>query len=752
MGFKQIDENTVEDDEGNTYYSPQTNTDKPVPEAPGSGTGLVPLPEDKDALPTLDTLRDYKTLPSMAGSEATSVSSGSIPGPASKDFKVDISKFGKPTVTPQAARNAAMTNDVSSFSAAGGTAQTDEDMARMLGGHAEHEADTAKAKMAAATITAQGQIDKQKVMAGLIMDTAGQYDAHVAKIMDESRARWNDWKKRNDTAAAGLIDPRHAMTKMSTLSRAGWIISFLGAGMQGGAQVQGVQGALNKLVEEDMAAQKFNVENKRQGLESEKTMLVEQDKLGKDEVADWYAAKNLRLTAIGKQLDAKIAEMGLPAAQAAGLLGARDAIEKEVLKGQQHVADHYNEKANKKIQYAHEAYMERLKSNLRMTEDAFKEKLKQDDKGDTLPTSTQLGLQMVDRKTGQALAGGKIRLKVKGEKAVEAGNILANANEMASGLNNATRLIKEMSPLDLVRGGTPELASTLKELILNRAKLYNGSRLSDKDVEVAAQSLFGINMEGGVISNSASAIKAVGPYKEGVLKAIERESRDLATKAGNKLQPYIDSDTAEKYDITYNPQGVDVPPISDKPDDLNTAIVKAAGGANTNDLVVPGARPPVTKDTGKLTETSEPELAEFESEKTKPRGAQGGLPRLQTPDEESVVEKATEAFSKAPADDVLRLAQGYLRNKSLSEEAKHEIRLEAQEAIKEANKIEAAVREEAMQKFTNNVEAGEGGQYVNAKDIVTNEKGEYTEAFKKYLESDLVNEMRRRAGLEARPR
>lgn len=745
MGFTQVDETTVRDDEGNTYFSPFLNYNPAAVQAP-TPPPTPPSLEDPRLIP--------QTLPSMENSPAPTQA------PA-KDYRLDLGptdtqkKVKDSRAQVEAERAAAMTGDVSSFSKAGGVAKTDEDMARILGRQAENKAETARAESAAAKIKQDEEIKKNRRIAELTLETANEYDKHVADVMKDSKSRWDAWKKRSDEASKNLVDPQNAVTNMSTLSKAGWALAFLGAGMQGGAQVQGVMSALNKIVEDDINAQRANIDNKRQGLDAEKSMLLQQDKLGKESIEDWYAAKQLRLTAIGKQLDAKIAEVGQPAALAAGLLQARDAIEAEVIKGQQTIANHFFEQGKQKAGFAHDIYMERLKSKLRREEDEYKESLKKGKAGDgdTLPTGTGLGLQMVDRQTGQKLSGGTIPIKVKGEKAVEAGAILSTANEEASELRDIQKMLESMSSADLARGGTPEFKSAVKNAIQQRARRDNGARISDRDIPNAARAEFGVIMEDSLALNTADALRMVGPYKEGVQKAITRHQRNLASKTENKLQPYIDSETAQKYEIKYNPQDTNVPEPGGEPDDINTAITKAAGDADVSDLKVPGPRAAVTKDEKHPVEFLENEM--YRREKEKGRGKQGGLPRIQ-PEEAEKVDQASAAFQFAPADDIIRMSKAYLRDKTLSEEAKHEIRIEAQQAILKATAVESKVQEEAADRFREmhkKLDSAEGRSRTYrypATHVPGTDKP--TPEFEKFLHTDLVDEMRRRAGLTPRSR
>lgn len=739
MGFTPVDENTVKDDEGNTYYFPMGGSQSPVNQNTPDFNG-APLTETP-----LRTI-----LPSSA--EATLTDSGLPPdqlqGPPDPGSETQVQRFvthPKPSLAE--ARNQVLTSDPVGFASTGGQVKTDEDLVRAAGGHALHEEETAKAKAEQARILQGGEIAKNKEMARQTLQTADDYDTHVQALMADANNRWNDWKKRSDTAAKQLVDPKHAFTNMSTLSRVGWMLDFLGAGMSGSNAVNQVSEQLNKLVEQDISAQKFTIQNKREALESEKTMLSEKDRLGKDALTDWYFAKNLRMEAVGKQLDAKISEMGLPAAQKAGLLAARDVIEKGVLDVQEKVNTHYQEQAKQKATFSHAEYMARLESSLRLTEDAFKANLKKgEDKNDSLPTGTPLGLQMVDKSTGKAVPGGKIPLKVKGDKAVEAGKLFDQANEEASQLKEVQVDLENMSTSDLMRGGTPEFKAKVKDLIQTRAVRDNGHRLSDADVDRAAQEEFGVMMKDSLGANFADSARLVGSYKEGVQRTINYQLRNLSTKTVNKLQPYIDSDAAQKFDIKFNINDTHVTKPSDTPDDLNTALTKASQGAPVSDLKAAGPRSPVSVDLKTPYETQV-----YELEKTKGRGNEGGLPRLQ-PQEEAKVDEAASAFTKATPDDILKLSQAYLRNTNLSIEAKHEIRLEAMEALTDAIARQDAVNSEAENAYNRNAipRGAYKGEFTptSSRDA----QGNPTDEFKAYMDSDLVNEMRRKAGLEPRQR
>jgi hypothetical protein len=751
MPFNRVDDNTVTDDQGNSYFMPVGT--------PGVDPGPSPLP-------TQDPSQDMSALFSPGFLD----SQGAAPEPApvnpyegqvtaqpqaKPDFQVDPGQFGSdlrpkplPTAAQQTqARNSLLTNDPAQFAANGGQVKTSEDMARVLGGHAQHEMEAFQAKQQAEAISGAAQLEKMKADAGLINDTADQFDKTVQGIRADSEKRWGDWKKRNDEAAKSLVDPSHAFADGGTASQINWRLMFAGGALVG--NLPEVMNSMSKMVDQDIAAQKASMENKREGLTAEERMLVEQDKTGKDAIENWQFSRNLRYQAILKQIDIKIAQIGAPAAQKAGLLAARAAAEKELVAGDQHIYDKFQTEAQEKVKMSHEAYMARLQSQLRMNEDLFKKKLSAgEEKGDTLPTGTGLGLNATDLATGQPFTG-QIHLKVKGEKAVEAGQLLSQANEEASQLRSVQKMIGGLTSLQLKRGGTPEFKSAVKDLIQTRAVRDNGHRLSDADVDRAAQEEFGVVMKDSLSANEIDAARMVGPYREGLLKTIDNQLRNLSTKTTNKLQPYISSEDAQRYHFQYNPQETSVPAPGSAPDDLNTAITKAAGGADVSDLTVPGPRPPVTSDVPSF---AKDELSQYQAERTAGRGVANGLPSLD-PKQEEVVNQAVASFSKASPDDIIRLAAGYLRRPGVSEESKHEIRLEAQEAMADAVTREQAAVSAAAERFESVRAPGPGSRFSGKNTAHAYEQdGQPSVDFQKYLNSGVLDEMRKRAGLEPRKR
>lgn len=765
MPFTQVDDNTVQDEEGNRYFIPFMGS-------PGAPPGLT-QPGGGPPSPSANNLAPPEGTPDPAS--VVPVPPPSLPSfqaPADPyqgqgtDFAVPLQATPRAPSAPTReqllqARQAAMGSDVTAFSQAGGTARSDEDFARIMGGHAAHEAETAKAKAEADAIARAGQVEKLKETSRMVMDTATQYEAKVNELMTDAKSKWSDWRKKNEDAGKQLIDPSKAFNDGGTLSKINWGLYFFAAGLQGGNSVDQAVGMMNKFVEDDMAMQRANIENRHKSLNEERLGLQENDRINKDNIAQWYFAKNLRLQAVGQALDAKIAEMGLPAAQKAGLLGARDAIEKEILKGQGHVADHYFDDGQRKAREAHDIYMERLKSKLRIQEDAYKETLKKGEKGDTLPTNTQLGLQMVDKSTGKVVPEGQIPLKVKGEKAVEAGKITADANYEASQLRDAKQMLKGMSTSDIARGGTPEFASVVTEVIQARAVRYNGHRLSDKDLEVAAKEVLGANVmvKDGVISNMATIIRQVGNTKEGIEKVFKRELRNLSKQTINKLHPYIDSETAQKYDIQYNIQETNNEELSHEADDANTALTKAAGSANIKELLYEGPREPIPHKSmyNRLSNGRQKlgdKVINYAEERKKGRGVGGGLPVL--PDEQQeYVDQAIDAFKRLPAEEIERQVLAYAKNPKVGPEAAFEIFEEGKIAQADAKSRETAVVQAALDEWKQRHQdidpgsIGQEGAIPHPQDPYDTE-GAYKPEVKKYLESDLVNEMRRRAGLEPR--
>jgi hypothetical protein len=757
MAFTQVDENTVQDDEGNKYYLPgllgAPASVAPVPSP--SGGADAPVPTSQEILDKDPSLAPAETPPTQVPLKPGTETTVNVPqvDAQATPLQAGVKKQVDTKAAAQAGRNNLIENDITSFAGQGGTINTDEDLSRMAAGLAGHQAETAKAQAEATNIQNQANAEALAAKGRAAMAVASEYERQINENQAEAQKRWAVYQQHVQAQSQETVDPRHAFHSMGTTDKIMWAIQFLGAGMQGGNAVAQTSQLLNKLVDDDITAQKFNIENHRQGLENERGMLQAMDKSGMDSIEKHYAARQVRLDAIGKLLDAKAAQVGNAAAQKAGLLHARDLIEAEVSKTEGEVQKHHFEMAKQKDDQSFQYGKLRLEHEYKMIEQAQQEKLKQGGESATLPTGTGQAIQLVDRTTGKAVGATELPLKngVKGESAVKAGQVISTAEQRGTLLNEVKDALANTSESDLIRGGAPELASKIEELVQARAQSVNGHRLSDDDMKRAAKAEFGVELGDGIIKNALMLGRVPGNFKEGLNNTIEGHLRNLDTETKAQLEPYVDSKYLQSFDINVTPRSTHVPAPSKDTPDINTEMTKAAGGEVTG--LVPGSRPPVKSAGVPLTPQAE---EEFKAAQAKERGLQGGLPKL-APKDEATVTDASKSFENRPSDDILKLSQQYLKRKDLSEEAKYEIRLEAQEAMRDSLTKETAVKEEAKDYYESLAQLSKatgkdakveiGGKKV---DMGASRKDnlEFNPTFKKWFEeSDTVNEMRVRAGL-----
>lgn len=744
MGFTQVDNETVIDDEGNSYFAPslpRISQGKDV-------QAVVPSPD-----PAANPANPVTAQDPLTTSPYASVKQADQAKPLSSANLAPTPK----AVTAGQVRNSNIESALPGFSEAGGTLQSDEDVARAQGGIAKNQGETAVAQSELDAQNARMSADKLKLIAEATMKQADEHQARVQAAMQSAKQDLASWQKRNDAAMKAMVDPNHAFTVMSTGSKALWALQFLGAGLGGGDQVNKVSQTLNQIVENDMAAQKANISNLREGLGQERLAIGEKYKVGQDALTAWASDKTIRLQSLGQLMDAKIAEMGQAQAQKVGLLKARDAITQETFKVQNTIADHFMKRAETKAQHSFELGKARLEHEYKMIEQSHQAKLTKEGEQDTLATGTNLGLQMIDKTTGQAVPGGQIKLrpKLEGKEAVKAGQILSQSNKKVSMLQDVKSDIARMSIGDIIRGGTPEFQQKVMDFEVQKAKELSGTALTPTEAARDAKADFGFDITGtdGVVKTAIAAGRSEGDIKAGILGAMENNLRNTGSETLAALGPYIDSTDSQRYDLAYNPQNTRTPAPSTEPEDLNTALVKGANGADVSELLVPGARPPAKSLSSITTEDQE----RYKSEKTHERGHQGGLPSL-APEEEVRLADKLKSLEGRGSEDILRLSQSYLKDKSFSPEAKQEIRLEVQEKLKEVMPKELEIRESAKEKFKALHDLIKIGQLdkvtIDGKDYTDlgaarKDTVEFNPVFQKFLHSDLVDEMRSRAGLPA---
>jgi len=739
VGFTQLDQNTVVDEDGNKYYMPMggapADQGPATPEGSVPGMAGLPIPGMPAPQPTPSVLPSSAepgpSLPPSGPGQPPDINLGKIiPAPPA----VQIARASE---QGRQAKLAAERNDLADYSAAGGTIDTGSDLAAAAGGQSLHEMETAKA-LSDATFDMQHEKNQNSIkMAGLTIQAANAQQHDEDRIEQAAQQRYKDWQQRNDKAIAMVVDPNHAFNDRSNLSKGMWSLAFIGAGMQGGAQVEGVAKALNQLAENDINAQKSNIENVRKGLDEGRIVNQEMYTTDLKGVEAKYAAVNLRLGAYGKALDAKIAEMGLPAAKAVGLLQARDTINKELLKNQMVVQDQSVKAAEERKKESFQEHLERLKSALKQQEDANRIGLEKKSQGvSEIATDTGLGLSLTDKNNNPIHGSIRLNTKPGSKEEIDAKNLLSGANAKATMLNEVRKDINTMSPVDLVRGGTPAFKQKIMSYAVGELKKISGSAVTPEEAQRYIQSQFGFDITGqqSAFKVGMASEKNVGPLKQGIKDAIDQNLRNISTETTNNLLPYVNEADKQKFNIQFNPQGTHVQAPDEGGETETQAEARVAGGGENPNAPLPTATPA----TSFIKNKANPyDFKAYEAAKESPRGAPGGLPVLGDKDEKAV-NSATSDFAKQGSEEIIRLSKIYLAKKGLGPEAKAEIELEAHAAIKSAIDKEQDINTQLVQEFERN----KGNIFPDLEE--KNPPG-----FAKWLEANkaTVNEMRANAGL-----
>ncbi len=709
MGFKRLDDSTVVDDEGNKYFMPGLPGDDksdtaPQPVKDPKDTELegllsylnkapedtIEMPEDNVNVPQAPTVDDKEGIAPLA---AEAAHEAAVPVPP----------------TPQQQRDAAIKGDLSGFAAKGGTLDTDQEAAEAQGGIADEQAQ-------AALVKAQGAEDVNKAMNEAAVARSKAANAAANALVGDAQKHYQEaedktaaWEKEVKEASKAIVDPNRAFTTMGGFGKAMWALQFIGAGMQGGQQVTATWGVLQKVLQDDIEAQRSTNANRREGLASEGQALRERIANTKELDAVNAKAMGLRLDALGKELDARIKAIGQDAARKAGILDAKVAIDQGTQKLLMKVREDNLKVAEAKTKQSFEDHNIRLKGNidainkqaeikqtkdLDLRNDLITEPLKAGlKKGETegdLPTGTGLGLALTDKATNQPVAG-KLKISDK-TKRIEAAKILSDANQEASLLKEIEGDIGSMSNADLLRGGTPQLASKINDVIQARAVKDNGHRLSDDDVIRAAKEEFGVPLSNdGSVWRMVASVKQPGNLKDNIVKTIATKRANLSTETTNKILPYVDSEDQQKYNIQYNPQDVRVAPASNTQTDINTMIERAGEGSKVRKIDKSPAEPAAAKG-----ETiTQNEVDAFEAMKAIGRGEKGGLKILPKHDEdmvsrfESNVKELHERGEDTEAN-ITALQDAYLNNQKIGDQAKRRVSIEAFEALQKYKEREEA--------------------------------------------------------------
>lgn len=757
--YSRLDNNMVQDDQGNQYYMPIPGSSN-TPAAPSPALSPEEVPATPQILPSQEETNnpliempaeppsDFKL---AGGDSEVAKLLGSSPEPtaATRVSMIPQARTAQKQSVAQA-RQGAIAGDLTGFSAGGGVLKDQSDLAAAAGGIAKTEQEAQLLELESSRLRKAAQAQANARKAETLELTADEYASRLDTINADAKDRADKWNKAYEEHKKRMAQPAASFSTRSTFSQAMWILSFLAASQTKNSQANLglVMNMLDKTIQRDIDAQKAGLQASGQNLDRQATANDKAELRDRQELKDWTLAEAQRYAALEKAIDAKIAAVGAPQAEAAGLLRAKAAIASQVMKTQQTAQAQIESDRQRRAREAHDIYMERLKRQWKREDDAvdFEQQkelkrldagLKEDQKIDTIPTGTGFGLNLVDKSTGKKVEG-QIRLApgVKGEKAIEAKRILSTGNAEASMLAGVRKDLETMSDADLIRGGSPAFKQKVFAFMNAKIKEQSGATVTPQEAFRQFTEEFGFDITGnsGLLATAAAAGRSVGDLKSGVIEAVDQNLRNLASRTENRLLPYLNSDDIQRFSLVWDPQSIEV----EKPkgeQGLNSSVAELAGpGVDVKDLQTRTRRSPVK--TNEEAAAAEPGLRAL-------AGAgidiSEGQPRLEK-SEATLLEQVKKELKSATPEDAEKLGEAVTRRKDLSPEARLQIAVEVYAQTERAKQLEAeAVKktDQVLRKRFNNpyVDPSEDETRARARELVGN---------------PVFEEFRRRAGLVKR--
>lgn len=626
----------------------------------------------------------------------------------------------KPPTPAQAKQQAAvdrsnlLLTDPTMFASGGGVVKNREELARMQGGEAQRGMEAYQAQDLATKEKAQLQAFKDKRLAGFVEETANQYMDRANVIDSAARARIAGRQKQVDEMAKMHVDPSRAWHGGSgAVKGVMYVFGLLAASQTKNAtgNMQMLINAADNMVNRDITAQKADIANKGTTLNEQDKLDAESGKLDLKGMADWSAQRELRYQALGKMLDAQIAQMGTPAADRAGLLKAKMAVDSKIVEEQGTFQKQVQTEAESSKAQAHTAYMARLNHQFKMEEQDHEAALKRQEEqvkqlagqgALSLTTSNHTGLVATD-KAGNPLKdanGNGITIRARdAASATKAGEQISDANELNSQYAIILDELSHTSNKDLAEQNfTPRMQAAATQASRKLALLYNKGALTDRDVQSAGKIVAGaepLGGEQGMVGSFMSVLKTKGDTVKGAREVLKAHIASLANNTVQHVTPYLNAEDATNYKIAFQPQNTEVEPAKGE-ETTNERIARAGGGADVSDIQTPTNRRPLDKKGADslISQSGDTEGGKAVTESYVQQRDAGHLPHLPAK-EQDVVDAARDDFQNSTPAAIIQMAQAYrkqIETKHLSDETRFQITMEARLAVEDAlNKQNLAI-------------------------------------------------------------
>lgn len=460
--------------------------------------------------------------------------------------------------------------------------------------------------------------------------------AEFAKLQDqemraaETRAteRWNDWKKKNDEAAASEINPERFWDSRTEFQKAAWVIALFAHGWVNVGKHNQIADMLQQSIDRDMAAQEKTLAARERGLGREADALARQDAQDQNALMNRATAYNLRITALQRATEARVKALG-PAAANADYEKALAALDEEKLKNEAAVIKAAQDEAYRQAQLN----IERGRLAIARRAAAAKakpEKPAEAPAGPNIDPRTGVTTVVTNPDGTKTVIKGGFALEKTADQGKNMAMAAASGNKEYTALVALKKALSDQTLLDKLRASDADVRAEAVKLAYARARQLGGPGvLSNQDVDTAMKTVTG--QEG---------IKAWDYFMTpgDPIEIVDEGIRTLKARVTNEIVGTGAVDVS-RGEVQWNPTDLS----SEKPGprsalDVRTEASGAIGGET-------GARPlrnPAILPLGDLP----PGIRQgvYESEKR-----QGRLPKLAPGEQDTAVESLIAAVSQPTA-------------------------------------------------------------------------------------------------------
>jgi hypothetical protein len=354
---------------------------------------------------------------------------------------------------------------------------------------------------------------------------AALQDREMRAAETRANARWEDWKRRADEAAASEINPERFWNSRTEFQKAAWIIALFAHGWVNVGKPNQIAELMQQHIDRDVAAQKENKAGRERGLEREADALARADRRDQDAIANRATAANLRIDALRRVTEARMKALG-PAAAAADYQAVLAKLDEAKLSNEVALrkaqVDEEMDRARIAISRGNLALQRAQERRIAANDEAARRAAGSEDGPNLDP---RLGLSTV-LPDGTRVPGGWALTKSH-EQASRVAQAAASGNKEYTALVGLREALRDQTLVDKLRSSDQSVRSEAIKLAYARARQLGGPGvLTDQDVDTAMKTVTG---QSGL--SAISYLVAPGDpttlVEEGILTLKDRVNNEL---------------------------------------------------------------------------------------------------------------------------------------------------------------------------------------------------------------------------------